>query len=181
MSEVWTNDDGLTIKFGTAEAVFRNIGAYSQDGPVHWVEVLVDHSELPAVADNAVILNDNFAIPAGAIIEGVEIRVPTEAFTGTGATFCLGTANKDGTGIDTDALIDEATLTELNAGGTNDSGWATSNTLEGVSPRVPLAAPKLLTWEVNTAALTAGKTVIRVFWSVEPKNAVDTLVWNKSA
>ena len=176
---VWHNSDGLTVKFGTEEGTARNIGAYSMSGPVHWVEILVDHSELPLVAGGSTILNDNFKLPIGALVEEVEVRVPTEDFVGSGATFNVGTIDADrSSNADVDYLVQEATIAELNAGGTNVAGMAGGGF--NAAPRVPLTTSKLLTWEVNSAEITAGKTVIRVKWSVNPVNAVDTLVWSKA-
>lgn len=183
---VWHNDDGLTVKFGLEEAVPRNIGAYNLLGPLHWVEILVDWSELPVVADGSVILNDSFKIPSGVIIEETEIRTPTEAFvSGGGGTFNLGIIDADRTSnADVDFLVQEATVAELNTGGRYrmglaDPGWGGGGAY--AQPRVPLTGTtgKLLTWEVNTGAFTAGTTVIRVWWSKDPVNTGDTLVWAK--
>jgi hypothetical protein len=176
----WVNDDGLVVKFGIEEATKRNIGAHSQVGPVHWVEVYVDWSEMPVVADGSVILNDNFALPTGAIIEDVTIRVPAETFVSAGGgTFNLGFIDADDrtSNADVDYFIQEATVAELNAGGTNVAGWAGGG--YAAAPRVPLTQAKLLTWEVNTGAFTAGKTVVRIMWSMEPVNGEDTLIWTK--
>ena len=173
---VWTNDDGLRVKFGLDKAVHRNIGAYTNFGPVHQLEILVDHSELPAVADGQVILNDAFAIPAGALIEDVEVMVPTEAVDSAGdaLTFCLGGIDQDrSSNADTDGFIVDATQAELNAGGENTAGWV------GAYVGTTLSTSKLLTWEVNAAAATAGTFTIRIRWSVPPKNE-DTLAWSKS-
>jgi hypothetical protein len=174
----WINEDGLAINFGTDEAVKRNIGSYCQYGPVHWVEILMDFSELPLVADNSVILNDFFVLPDGAFIESVEIRVPETAFNSAadGELFNLGWIDTDrSSNVDVDAFIVAATQTELNTGGTNVAGWV------GVGVGAVLATAKLLTWEVNVEQPTAGSTVIRIKWSFPPKNAAsDSLVWSKA-
>lgn len=177
----WTNADGLIIRFGVEEAEFRNIGAYNMSGPVHWVEILVDHSELPAHdAADVTILNDKFAIPAGAFIEEVQILPPTEAFDSSNddLIFNLGTVTQSDRSLSDDTplgLVNAADQTELNAGGTNTAGWV------GSQVGTVLTESKLLSWQTTTATATAGKTVIRVKWSIPPKNAEDTLVWNKSA
>jgi hypothetical protein len=175
----WLNDDDLMIKFGIEEATLRNIGAYCMYGPVQWVEILVDHSELPLnAASDVTILNDNFKIPAGAFIESVTIRVPDEAFDSAGdaLVFTLGAVNADRSLSDDTPLgfVDSATQTELNAGGTNTAGWVGS--LVGTV----LSEAKLLSWDTTTADATAGTTVIRIEWSMPPKNAEDTLVWSKA-
>ena len=172
----WINDDDLVVKFGTVEAEKRNVGAYNVDGNVHWVEVIVDFSELPAVASNSVILNDHFQLPAGAFIENVTI-VTTTDFDAAGMdapTFSLGTIDTDRTSNpDVDALVAAATETELNQGGANVAGWV------GAAVGALLTSNKLLTWEVDTAAFTAGLAVVRINWHVPPVTG-DTLVWSKS-
>lgn len=175
----WLNEDDLMVKFGIEESTLRNIGAYCMYGPVHWVEILVDHSELPLNAESdTTILNDNFKIPAGAFIESVTVRVPDEAFDSSGdaLTFDLGLVNADRSlsDDDPDALIVAATQAELNAGGTNTAGWV------GVAVGTVLSEAKLLSWDTAGADATAGTTVIRIEWSVPPKNAEDTLVWSKA-
>lgn len=67
-----------------------------------------------------------------------------------------------------------ATQTELNAGGTNTAGWV------GALVGTVLSEAKLLSWDTAGADATAGKTVIRIQWSIPPKNAEDTLVWSKA-
>lgn len=177
---VWHNSDNLTVKFGTEESTFRNIGSYNFDGPMHFVEVLVDVSELPAVASNSTILNDSFLLPIGAVIEHVEVRVPTTAFASSGSgTFNLGLIDADrSSNADVDYLVQEITVAEWNAGGTDIAGWAGGGF--AASPRVALTTAKLLTWEVNTAVYQTGVTVIRIYWSKNPVNVGDRLVWSKA-
>lgn len=179
MSEIWINDDGLVIRFGTEEAVFRNIGAYRSHGPRRFVEVIVQSDELPAHDETGpTILNDQFAIPAGAFIESVEIVTYDDFDSAADAmTFNLGLVSQDrttGLSADADALIDAATQAEMNTGGVNIAGWV------GDAVGTVLEDAKLLTWQVETATATDGHATIRVRWSVPPKDE-DTLVWDKSA
>lgn len=175
----WINDDGLVIRFGVEEAVLRNIGAYRTHGPRRFVEVIVDPANrfFPEQDDgfDEEILNDQFAIPAGAFIESVEIMT-YEDFTGTGV-LSVGLTAQDraltGATHDDDALVDEASVANLNAGGTNVAAWVGS--LVGET----LDEARLLTWKVDTADLAGGKATIRVRWSVPPKTE-DTLAWDKS-
>lgn len=170
----WTNDDGLTIKSGVTEAVNSKVGEFNNYGGKHVLELDLRFENLPAVADNSVTVSDSFRIPAGAFIEAVEI-VSVIDFVGSGATLNVGITDADGgtTIQDVDALVVEATIGELNVANTdlsiNASGWV------GTRVRgVPLEEAVLLTWEVNTAAITAGKGYIRVTYSV-PNPAADTL------
>lgn len=177
----YKNNDGLVWRYGTDEAKDSNIGAYSYDGDLHYVEIMVKASETPAVADNSVLLDSVFALPKGAVLERVEKTSPTTTFVGTGATLNIGLVDQsDGTSnADADAVVTEITLTELNAvGSANEAGWL--GAAVNATPAVGLANAKLITWEVNTAALTAGECVFRIFWRI-PKVDEDTLVWDKSA
>lgn len=168
----WINDDGLVVKFGATEAEDRNVGAYNVEGERNILEVILDFNEMPAVADGSVILNDHFQIPTGAHIEAVEI-VDYVDFVGATATVNVGTIDTDRTSnADVDGLVAAATIAELNAGGENTAGWV------GAQVGTTLTANKLLTWEVDTAALTAGLATVRIKWSVPPVVG-DTLVWTK--
>ena len=166
----WTNDDGLTILSGTDEARKARVGETFTDGPLHVVEININFDNLPAVADNSVVIDENFKLPAGVVIESVELSSDV-TFVGSGATFNVGITDADGgsTLTDVDALVTEATITELNAGGVGASG-----TFAGASVGTALAEAVLLTWEVNTAAITAGNGVVRVKYSV-PNPSTDTL------
>lgn len=179
----WINDDGLVVKFGIEEAVKRNIGAYGQVGPIHFVEILIDHSELPLVADGPVILNDNFALPAGAKIERVIGMSPTEVFDSPSdnGVLNIGLIDQDDrtSNGDTAALVNAATQTELNAFAA--AGTVNASGTDGTAVGSVLAQAKLFTWEVDTNQFSEGTTTVRIEWTVPPKNAEDTLVWSKSA
>ena len=172
----WINSDGLEVKFGVEEAEEQNVGAYSVLGPVHLVEIMVKYDELPTVAQNAVVISQNFALPKGAVIESVEIVKPSTAFasSASGMLLNIGTVDaSDGTSnADPDSLVDAATHAEYNAGGVNTSGWV------GTAVGAPLAQASLITWEQDAQVATAGETTLRIKWSV-PKVDGDTLAWTK--
>ncbi len=167
----WTNDDGLTIRIGVAEAEKGLIGEYRNDGPEHVVEVYLDWNELPAVASNSVNISTLNKLPANIQIEAVEIVTYTDFDSaGDAMTLNVGIADADGgsTVTDVDALVVAATQAELNTGGTNVTGWV------GAAVGTVIAESTYLTWEVDAAAATAGSGVLRVFYSV-PKKTTDTL------
>lgn len=160
----WTNDDTLHIKYGPEKTVAGVAGEYVMDGSKRMIELRFDYSRLPTVAQNDEIVSDTVVIPAGAFIESVEIVAPFTAWASSGdtMTFCLGTIDADDrtSNLDTDDLIVDATQTEMNAGGTNVAGWV------GDGVGTAMSQNKLLTWEVNTAAATAGEAVIRIYYQM---------------
>jgi hypothetical protein len=166
---IWTNDDGLTIKSGVEEAANTKVAEYNNYGGKHIIEIALKAADLPAVASNSVNISDSFKLPAGAQVDAVEIVTWTD-FVGSGATLNIGVTDADGgtTIQDVDGLVTEATIAELNAGGTNVAGWV------GDDVGTVYAEAVLLTWEVNTAAITAGNGVARIYYSV-PNVATDTL------
>lgn len=173
----YNNADGLRIWFGAEEAREARVVETRSDGQSRVVEIRYDHSWLPAVATNSTVIDYGYILPEGAVISSVEI-LPYEDVdsAGDGATLNVGITDADGgsTLTDVDALVVAATQTEINAGGTNASGWV-GNSVNGAA----LTEPCYLTWEVDTEAYTAGAGLIRVEFSM-PFPTTDTLVWSKS-
>jgi hypothetical protein len=159
----WYNNDGLELKYGLDKVKNGLTGEFRYDGPVNCIEIEFDYSRLPTVAQNSVLIGDNYTLPVGAKIERVEIQnfVNFDS-AGDAMTLNVGWINTDRTnGVDVDAFVVAATQTELNTGGTNIAGWVGAEV-----GGVPLTVAKLLTWEVDTAAATAGSGVIRIYFSV---------------
>lgn len=159
----WTNSDGLYIEYGPTKTQPALLGEYRLDGPQRLAELKFDYTRMPTVAQNSVVIERDLVLPEGAIIEKVEIFTAVD-FDSSGDTMTLnlGTVDTDGTSnAVVDSLIVAATQTELNTGGTNVAGWV--GTYVGGSP---LTAPKLLTWEVDSQAATAGEASIRIYYSV---------------
>lgn len=159
----WLNNDGLELKFGPEKTEVNVLGEYRYDGPKRVLEIHFTFSDLPAVADNSVIIRDNLSLPIGSIVEEVEIFCSTD-FDSAGDAMLLnvGWIDTDRTnGVDVDAFVVAATQAELISGGSNVAGWVGA----GVGAAA-LTAPKLLTWEVDAAAATAGEGYIRLYYSV---------------
>ncbi len=155
-----TNNDGLTLYYGTDKAAVEEVGEYRYNGPVRCTEISFTHADLPAVASNSVIISDKYSLPIGAKIERVEIT-SSETFVGSSSTLNVGWIDLDGTSnADVDAFVVAATIAELNAGGTNVAGWV-GTPVEGD----PLTTAKYLTWEVDTAAITDGTGKVRIYWT----------------
>ncbi len=171
----YINKDGLAWNFGVEEAELGNVAGYTTDGPKRVTEVVIYWGDLPTVAQNSVIIDYNCKLPKGALITDVEILPQHEDFVGSGATLNIGWVDADDrtSNVDVDAFVVEATIAELNAGGLNLAGWVGA-AVQGA----PLTEAKLLTWEVNTAAITAGQTTVLISWMI-PKGEADTLVYVK--
>lgn len=168
----WTNNDGLTIKSGLEAAAKRIVWEYTTDGPKRMVEISLNSTTLPAVAANDEVIDENFKLPSGIIIEQVEVVEGTVAVdsAGDGTTINIGIQDADGGSnfTDVDGLVVEITQAEIATGGTNVAGWV------GAKVGVLLTEATKLTFEQNTEALTAGDFVVRIYYSVVPK-VTDTL------
>lgn len=162
MAQTWTNDDSLLLKFGVEKTKTTITGHYRHDGPQNVIEIDVEYADLPAVADNSVVVDRNIVLPTGSVVEKVEI-VTSTAFDSAGdaMTLNIGWIDLDETSnADVDAFVVAATQTELNDGGTSVAGWVGAEVLGS-----PTTTAKYLTWEVDTAAATAGAGVIRIYYS----------------
>ena len=160
----WMNDDDLYLKYGTEKTVPGVAGEYRMVGSQRMIELRFTFSNLPAVASNDEIASDTLIIPNGAFIEAVEVVVPFTAWDSAGDAFIfnLGTIDADDrtSNLDTDDFIVAATQTEMNTGGTNVAGWV------GDGVGTAMVGNKLLTWEQDAAAATAGDSVIRIYYQM---------------
>lgn len=163
MVQTWTNSDGLTLYYGTDKARVEPVGEFGDKGaPVRCTEIRFTYSDMPAVASNSVIISDKYSLPIGAKFSEVQIQTWTDMDSaGDAMTLNVGYVDLDGTSnADVDYFVVAATQTELNAGGTNTAGW-----IGAAADATPLTTAKYITWEVDTAAATAGAGVIRIFWT----------------
>jgi hypothetical protein len=149
----YTNDDGLTYRFGTDQAKAARVGAPNTNGVEQEVIVDVYYDALPSVATGSVMINDipACALPSGALLRTATFIVTT-AFdsTGNNATLTFGLAKNDGTAIDADGIdvaIDEA---DIDAVGDEIA-------CDGALVGTVLANDAYVTVEVDTEAFTAGR------------------------
>lgn len=162
MAQTWTNADGLTLEFGVEKTKSSLVGHYRHDGALNVIEIDLDYSRMPAVASADEIIDRTVVLPIGSVVEKVEM-VNSTAFDSAGdaMTLCVGWIDVDETtALDTDAFVVDATQTELNDGGTSIAGWVGAEVLGA-----PTTTAKFLTWEVNTAAATAGRGKLRLYYS----------------
>lgn len=178
---IWTNNDGLRVRFGVDETVPAKVTEYRTHGPRRFVEILIDPLLLPTVAENSVILDDSYTLPEGAQIEDVDIFTSDDFTAGTG-TLNIGIIKREADATittDVDALVVAATVAELNTGGRNVAGWVGDRVANGPGAGLRLENMVWLTWEVDTAAIVGGFATVRVYFSI-PKEEGDTLAWDKT-
>lgn len=162
----WKNNDGLSVFFGTQEGTSDASGEYRTDGPRRMVEVVIDLDSLETQASGKQqIQSDTVTLPAGAIIEQVDVLV-TEETAGTNANLDVGLVKLDrSTEIDFNGLL--AAADAFNAG--TDLGTLTSyvvgTTEAGALIGTKLAYTGYITAAPETADWTAGVVKVRVYYS----------------
>lgn len=167
----WMNSDGLYVKFGREEADVAKGGIYNVDGALKVAEVVIeDMTNLGTTAEiigaeDGVSAPRGVQIPKGAFIEKVELAVDTACTSGGSATLDIGLiqASDRSTAIDDDGLIAAGALATMDADG-DVVEYIQGSTGHGALVGTTTAANGLLCASYNTAAFTAGKVRIRVFY-----------------
>lgn len=164
MAKTWFNNDKLYLKTGVDEATRSVAGEYDFDGMYHDVEFTIqDMTKVVSAGGVTAIVDDNFFFPTGARIDKCEVVVET-ACTGTGATLDIGLIRTDrSTELDYNGIVAAEILSTLTPAGTLTTHTAGS-TYAGALMGTTTANPGYLTINYNTAAYTAGKIVVRIFW-----------------
>jgi hypothetical protein len=113
--EVWVNEDGLAVGFGTLDSKNPNLATVETTGNVEIATMVLDYDTLPAAATTAPSTK-SFEIREGSVITRAYLRV-TEEFTSAGATtLAIGFKEADGTAIDADGLFEAIAKANLDAG-----------------------------------------------------------------
>lgn len=165
----WTNLDGLRIAFGKDEATHTRVGEYRTYGPLRCVSAIID---LDTLTDASAVISEVAILPAGAMVEKIDVIVLEEP-TGTNAVLHVGTLKMDRTAKDIDGLLAGLTEAAMDdaVGILTTFVKGTSSTLGGASGADVgvLAgihtAPTYLSAEYETAAFTAGRVRIDVYYS----------------
>lgn len=163
----WTNNDGLRVKFGTEEATVTVGGEFRSPGSLRWVEFDLDYSVLTSATAGSTIVMDNVAIPLGARIERVQVVAET-AWDSAADNFVLDMgliALDRSTEVDYDGLIASLPQASMDpAGEINEI--IIGHTYVGALVGTTLAAAGLVTVDYDTAAPTAGRSVIRIYYYI---------------
>lgn len=160
----WINADGLLVKFGTEEGQTTSNGEYRTTGPLRMVEYTLD---LTTLGSSATVISYHSLIEKNARIEKVEIEVFTAATSGGSATLNIGVKKTDySTDVGTAdvGLVSALALSNINTAGqlvTLTAGSSGAGGLIGTTP----GQVGVLTVKYGTAAFTAGRIAVRVYWS----------------
>lgn len=167
----WTNSDGLFIKFGDAEKNKTFGGSYCTYGPQHITEMRIDLTDLTSSAAIYPVNTVGVELPSGAFIESVESYAEVLATSGGAATFDFGLIRLDRTTeLDYNGLLAAVPLAQMNEAGEKNIFLGAGDTLpsgltgQGALIGTALANAGILTANYNTAAFTAGKLIVRVYW-----------------
>lgn len=155
---VWTNADGLRVRFGTEKARDAKEGSGRQAGAYKEFEFDIEASDLPAHTDTQErFLNrvPSVYLPAGHLL--VEAKLVTiVGFTATGsATLTLGLAKQDGTTVDADGIDATIAKTAIDTVGE-------TVTCDGQLIGTVLAHNSALTVSVGTDTFATGKAKLIV-------------------
>lgn len=159
----WYNNDGLLVKYGTNESTATPAGTFpTMVSGMHVTELILN--PLTALTTTNTIQADSVVIPANAVFHKIEILAETLATSGGSATLDIGLSRLDrSTELDYDGLVAQLALTAIDTTGettTLTKGSTGAGALIGTSN----ANAGLLTARYNTAAFTAGKLRVRIYW-----------------
>ena len=158
----WLNEDGLYIKYDRNAAEMGKAHEFRNDGPYHVMEMVLD--DLTELTTTAAIIDDNATLPKNARIEKVEVVTETAVTSGGSAELDVGLIRTDrSTSYDDDGLVAALAIASFNAAGETQlltAGATGAGALVGTT----LANAGLLVASYNTAAFTAGKVVVRVYY-----------------
>lgn len=158
----WYNADGLYVKFGTEEATAGIVGEFRTNAATRQSVITLD---LTTLGSSDTILDYSTYLPKDAFIEAVEIETLVSATSGGSATLSVGLYKSDTTtAISATGLVSALAVATL-----GNAGTRTTLTLGSTGAGAKIGAtpgfPALFSAKYGTAAFTAGKVSIRVFWS----------------
>lgn len=161
LSNVWVNGDGLAVKFGPEEAAVGRVASQEDTwGELCSASIHFDYTDLAATAS---ILDYNSPLISGSRI--VEVRVLCEtAATGASAVMNVGLIKEDfSTAYDADGLVAALPLASADAAG-ELVVLNVGSTYAGSAIGTTLTEDAWVTVDYDTAAYTAGKWVVTVFF-----------------
>lgn len=177
-NQPWVNADGLAVKFPKLELEQGKGGEICSHYSPKVLAVDIDYTTLttnvsaaPDSATEVVILDYNLYLPAGAVIEKIEVFAAT-AWTSAGDGFKLnvGTVRKTDmtTIVDADGLIDSLAETAMDTPNTlvridHESNATYAGALLDDATQIATYDVVLCAWW-ETEAPTAGTAKIRIFY-----------------
>lgn len=164
----WINSDGLKVYFGNDTARSNRGGEYSQlDSGRHCVEVTVNLAQL-VVADETIVA-DNVTLPAGALIEQVDLLVTKAATSGGSPTLDIGLVRQDFTTQISGAngLVAGETLATLALGSLISHTAPVAGT-DGALIGTVLTNTGYITAGAGTTTFTAGTVRVRIYFVMPP-------------
>ena len=114
-AEVWVNNDGLEVEFGTSDSRSDRLATVQTEGNVEIASMVLDYDLLPAAATNAPSVK-SIQLPAHAVVTRAYLRVTDEFTSGGATTLQIGLIEADGTAIDQDGLFEAIAKAALDAG-----------------------------------------------------------------
>lgn len=176
----WLNDDGLPVYFGIDEAQLAVVTEYETDGAERVIDIMIpDASKFNATDEY--LLSDRVSLPIGAIITNAKTKANSTAFASSGSgTISIGVVDDDyASNNDIDAIVATASVAEMNAGGSGNSGTGVSSPGDGVLVQgAALTKVQFLTLSVDTAVFQGGAGGFEISYII-PKVETDTLVYVK--
>ena len=142
----WTNNDGLILTFGPDEAEKGYVGAENNTDVTETFEIRLTYNDLPAVGSTKV-LSHNLNLPAGAVIESVEV------YTSDTSTSATGT-------LDFSLLKSDLTTSLLAIASGVAAASAGAKTSANVNSSI--AEDGYFAVTTNTEAFTTGEWVVKV-------------------
>lgn len=162
MANTYMHGDGTYQKYGVAEATAGSAGEYSTLGPLRHIELTI--SDMTTLGTAAAIYDDNTWLPVGARIEKVTV-INVTAATGATAVLNVGLQREDrSTQLDYDGLVAALPLASADAAG-ETVDLTVGSTYAGALIGTTLAYKGYLTADYDTAAYTAGKVIVRIYFS----------------
>lgn len=163
----WLNDDGLYIKYGpTSHKSTAKAGAFAEASSG---ETVVEFSiDLTDLADTNAIMNDVVRLPHAALVTKVELVVTEAATSGGSAVLDIGIVDADDrtSNADDDYFVAGAALATIDALG-DVVTIIQGGTAHGAGVGAAISADDygvLVTAGYDTAAFTAGKVKVRIFY-----------------
>lgn len=161
----WTNNDGLTLKFGTDKAQTVTVGEYRTNGALREVEIKID---LTTLTEGEVVQSDFLFFPKERI---KEVEVVTNTAATAGAAIDLGLIRLDRTTeIDYNGFLAAFPTSQMDLAGERTIFTAATTVPAGATGTgaligTTIANPGYITCSRTTAtAFTAGSITVTIRW-----------------